>query len=116
LKFGAGEGSIGSIYDKWRSTTKSQAEKNILQIIKRRNADWIDHNLHMNCLLKCDIERKIEGVIEVTERRGRRRKKLLDDLKEKRGYCKLKEEALDLTLWRSRFGRDYASVVRQTTE
>jgi hypothetical protein len=31
----------------------------------------------------------------VTGRRVRRRKQLLDDLKEKTGYLKLKEEALD---------------------
>jgi hypothetical protein len=42
--------------------------------------------------------------------------KLLDDLKEKRRYWKLKEEALDRTLWRSRFGRGYGPVVRQATE
>ena len=52
----------------------------------------------------------------MTGRRGRRRKKLLDHLKEKRGYWKLKEEALDRTVWRSRFGRDYERVVRQTIE
>jgi hypothetical protein len=52
----------------------------------------------------------------VTGRRGRRRKKLLDDLMEKRGYWKLKEEALDRTPWRTRFGRGYGPVVRQTTE
>jgi hypothetical protein len=34
-------------------------------------------------------------------RRGRRRKKLLDGLKEKRGYCKLKEEAVNRTMWRT---------------
>jgi hypothetical protein len=49
-------------------------------------------------------------------RRGRRRKQLLDDLKEKRRYWKMKEEALDRTLWRTRFGRGYGPVVRQTTE
>jgi len=49
----------------------------------------------------------------MTGRRGRRRKELLDDLKEKRGYTKLKEEALDL--WRTRFGRSYGHVIRQTT-
>jgi len=38
----------------------------------------------------------------------------VDDLKEKRGYWKSKEEALDRTLWRTRFGRDYGPVVRQT--
>jgi hypothetical protein len=32
-------------------------------------------------------------------------KQLLDDLKEKRGYWKLKEEALDRTLWGTGFGR-----------
>jgi hypothetical protein len=49
--------------------------------------------LRRNCLLKCAIKGKIEGS-EVTGRRGRRRKKLLDDLIEKRGHCKLKEEVL----------------------
>jgi hypothetical protein len=40
------------------------------------------------------IEGKIKGRIKVTGRRGRRRRKLLDDLKERRGYSHLKEEAL----------------------
>jgi hypothetical protein len=52
----------------------------------------------------------------MTQRRGRRRKQLLDDLKGNRKYCKLKEEALDRSLWRTRFGRGYGPVVRQTTE
>jgi hypothetical protein len=52
----------------------------------------------------------------MTGKRGRRRKQLLNDLKEKRGYWKLKEEALDRTLWRTRFGRAFGPVVRQTTE
>ena len=43
-----------------------------------------------------------------------RLKQLLDDLKEKRRYWKLKEEALDRTLWRTRFRRGYGPVVRQT--
>jgi hypothetical protein len=54
--------------------------------------------------------------IEVTERRGRRRGKLLDELKERIGYCHLEEEALHRTMWRARFGRDFEPVVRQTTE
>jgi hypothetical protein len=61
------------------------------------------------------IEGELEGRIEVTGRRGRRLK-LLNDLKEIRRYWKLKEEALDRTLWRTRFGRGYGPVVRQTTE
>jgi hypothetical protein len=69
-----------------------------------------------NCLLKQMIEGKLEGRIEMKRRRGRRRKQLLDDLKKKRRYWKLKEEALDRTLWRTRFGRGYGPVVRQTTE
>ena len=51
----------------------------------------------------------------MTGRRGRRRKQLLDNLKETRGYGKLKEEELDCTLWRVRFGKDYGPVVEQTT-
>ena len=48
--------------------------------------------------------------------RGRRRKKLLDDLKDRRGYSYLKEEALDRTVWRHRFGGSSGPVVRQITE
>jgi hypothetical protein len=52
----------------------------------------------------------------MTRRRGRRRRKLLDDLKDRRGYCHLKEEALDRTMWRSRFGGGDGPIVRQNTE
>jgi hypothetical protein len=68
-------------------------------------------SLSANCLLKHVIEGKLEGRTEMTGRRGRRRRQLLDDLKEKRRYWKLKEKALDRTLWRG-----YGPVVRQTTE
>ena len=50
----------------------------------------------------------------MTGRRGRRGKQLLDDLKEARGYWKLKEKELDRTLWGVRFGRGYGHVVEQT--
>jgi hypothetical protein len=46
----------------------------------------------------------------------RRRKKLLDDLKDRRGYTHLKKEALDRIVWRNRFGRGFGPVVRQNTE
>jgi hypothetical protein len=52
----------------------------------------------------------------VTGRRGRRRRKLLDDFNDGRGYCHLKEEALDRTVWRAGFGRGFGPVVRQNTE
>jgi len=57
------------------------------------------------------IEGKIKRQIDVTRRQGRRRKKLPDDLKDKRGYCELKEEALDRTVWRNRFARGFGLVV-----
>ena len=50
----------------------------------------------------------------MTGRRGRRRKKLLDGLKEMKGYLKLKEKALDRALCRTRFGKGHGPVVRQT--
>jgi hypothetical protein len=68
------------------------------------------------CMYVYVTEGKIKGGIEVTGRRGRRRRKLLDDLKERRGYCHLKEEAVDRTMCRARFGRGFGPVVRQTTE
>jgi len=37
-------------------------------------------------------------------------------VKEKRGYCHLKEEALDRTVWTAGFGRGFGPVVRQTTK
>jgi len=54
--------------------------------------------------------------MEVTRRRGRRRRKVLDDLKDRTGYAHLKEEALDLTMWRNRFGGGFEPVVKQNTE
>ena len=81
-----------------------------MSLIKRK-ANWIGHILRRNCLLKQVIEGKIKGQMEVTRRQGRRRKKLLDDLKDRRGYCELKEEALDCTMWRKRFARGFEPVV-----
>jgi hypothetical protein len=61
--------------------------------------------------LKQVIEGKIKGRIEVTRIRGRRRKQLLDDLGDRRGYSHLKEEALDRIKWRNRFGEGCGPVV-----
>jgi hypothetical protein len=61
-------------------------DRNILHTIKTRKANWIGHILRRNCLLKHVIEGKVEGRIQMMGRRGRRRKQLLDDLKEKRRY------------------------------
>ena len=55
-------------------------QRNILHEIRKQKANWIGHILRRNCLLQQVIEGKIKGQIEVTRRRGRRRKKLLDDL------------------------------------
>jgi hypothetical protein len=89
-------------------------QRNILHEIRKWKANWTGHILCRNCLLEQVIGRKIKGVMEVTRKLGRRRKKLLDDLKNRRGYCHLKEEALDRTVWRNRFGRGYGPVVSQT--
>jgi hypothetical protein len=56
---------------------------------------------------------RIDGRIEVTERRARSRKQLLDNLKERRGFWKLKGEAPDRPLWRTHCGRGYGPVVKQ---
>jgi len=61
-------------------------QRNILHEIRKQKANWIGHILHRNCLLRQVIEGKIKGGIEVTGRRGRKHRKLVDDLKERRGY------------------------------
>jgi hypothetical protein len=91
-------------------------QRNILHKIRKRKANWIGHILRRNCLLQRVTEGKIQEEIEVTGRQGRRRRKLLDDLKERRGYSHLKEEALDHTMCRARFGRGFGPVVRQTAK
>jgi hypothetical protein len=91
-------------------------QRNILPEISKRKANWIGHILRRNCLLRQVSEGKIKGGIEVTGRRGRRRRNLLDDPKERRGFSYLKEEALDGTMWTARFGRSFGPVVRQTDE
>jgi hypothetical protein len=91
-------------------------QRNILHEIRKRKANWIGYTLCRNCLLQRVIEGKIKRGIKVKGRRGRRRKKLLNDLKDRRGYSHLKKEALDHTMWRNRFGRGVGPVVRQITE
>ena len=81
--------------------------------MKEKKANWIGHILYRKCFLKHAIEGKIEGWIEVTDRRGRRHRQGLYVIKERRGYYKLKEETLDGTLWRTRFGRGNVPDVRQ---
>ena len=88
----------------------------ILHEIRKRKANWIGHILRRNCLLKQVIEGKIKGEMEVTRRQRKRRNRLLVDLKDRRGYSYLKEEALDRTMWKNRFRGDFGPVVRQNTE
>jgi len=57
-----------------------------MRTVKRKKANWIGHIWRRNCLVKHFVEGKVEGRIEVTRRRGRRRKQLLGNLKEKSGY------------------------------
>ena len=91
-------------------------KRNILHEIGKQKANWIGHILRRNCLIQRVIEGKIKGGREVIGRQRRRRRKLLDDLKERRGYSNLKEEALGRTTWRAHFGRGFGPIIRQTTK
>ena len=83
---------------------------------RKGKANWIGHILRRNRLLEHDIEGKMKVRNQVTGKRGRRRRQLLNNFKEKRGYCIMKEEILDRTLRRTRFGGSYGPVVRQITQ
>jgi len=87
-------------------------QRNILNETSKRKANGIGHILRRNCLLQRVIEGKRKGGIEVTRRRCR---KLLDDLKERRGHSHLKEEALYRSRWCAHFGRGFGPFIRQTT-
>jgi hypothetical protein len=92
-------------------------ESSILHTVIRRKANWIGHILRRNCLLEHVIVGKIEGRVGVTGRRRRRRSlELLGGLKEKRGYWKLKVQALDCTIRRTGLGRGCGPVVRLRSE
>jgi hypothetical protein len=86
-------------------------ERNILHTVNRRKANGIGHILNRNCLVKDVRDGKIEGMVKMGRRRRRRCKQLLDCLNERRGYWKLKDEALDRPLWTNRFGGGHGPVV-----
>ena len=102
-----GQGEIRSGDDTVYYSGGERAERGVALVV---------HKSVVRSVVKKIIEGKIKGEMEVTGRRGGRRRKLLDDLKDRRGYSHLKEEALDRTMWRSRFGGGFGPVVRQNTE
>ena len=71
-------------------------EKTLLNNILRRKVNWIGHILRRNCLLHDLIEGQMTEVRGV----GRRRTQLLDDLRNRRRYWELKEEAEDGKSWK----------------
>jgi hypothetical protein len=79
----------------------------VLSRVNRWKGSRTGHTWRTNWFLKYFMNEKLEGRVEVTERRRRRGKQLLDDLTEKRGYWNLQEKALDRFLWRNGFGRGY---------
>jgi hypothetical protein len=104
----------------WTNRARNKAlhrvkARNILNTIKRMKANWIGHSLCRN-YFQTTLMNERRRRTEVMRRQEWRRTQLLDDLKETRGYCKLKEEALDCTLWWISFGICYGPVARQPTE
>ena len=74
-------------------------KRTLLKNILRRKANWIGHILRRNCLLHDAIEGRITEVRGV----GIRRTQLLDDLRDRRRYWEVKEEAEDQKRWRRQF-------------
>jgi len=81
-----------------------KAERNIVYEIKWGKDNWIGHILRRNCLIKEAAEGKAEGNRTVTE----------EDNESVSSNCKLKEEALDRSLWRTGFGSGCGPDVKQT--
>jgi len=91
-------------------------KKRLKQHAARYNNEYskINFFVQINTFLQVRILRCFR--IKVTGIRGRRCKRLLDVLEERRGYCNLKEEALDHPVWRNRCGSVCGPVVRRATE
>jgi len=109
-----GEDRLDRSCEKWSANcSPGGAKYRTYNNTKEGQLDWshITQELPSNAC----IEGKLNGRIDVTRKRGRRRKLLLDDLKEKGGCWKLKQGALGRTLWRTRLGRGSGPVVRQKT-
>jgi hypothetical protein len=83
-----GEDHLERSCEKQKELYRIKDVRNIIQTIKRKKENWIGHMVGRNRLLKHGTERKIEGRIEVTGRRGIRCNQLLNDLKEKKRYRK----------------------------
>jgi hypothetical protein len=101
--------------DSWNYLVKNEdvlhgvkEEKNVMYNMKGRKPNWI-YKFCVETASKYVIEGKIEG----TGKRGRRRKKQLDDLKDRKRYQYFKEEVLDPKIWIIRFGSGYGPVERQ---
>ena len=87
-----------------------EEKRNIVHKTKQRNVNWIGYILRRNSLPLHVIQINIEGRMGVTGGRRRRCKELLNDLKEGRGHWRVKEAALDRTVWRTCFGSVYELV------
>ena len=88
--------------------------QHVAKLLRVRNPSFA--TLFHRSLLLVPVLSPINLIHGVTGRRGRRWNQLIDYLKERRRYYKLKDEAPDRTLWRIRFGKGCVPVVRQTTE
>jgi len=88
-----------------------KVERNNLQTMKRRGANWIGGLMHRNCFIEHVIEGKTERSLEVTGKRRKLGKQLLGHLKERIVYWKLKEETLNRTRCRTAFGNGNGTVL-----
>ena len=74
--------------------------------IKWRKFNWIGHILRRNCLLTSYWKEKNKG----REDKEEDVRSYWNGIKETRRYCKLKDEAIDRTLWRTGWGSGQYSV------
>jgi hypothetical protein len=90
-----------------------EGERNILLKIKNTEGST---RLVTSCVVNAFGNLNIYGKIDGTKRGRKRLKQLLDNLKEKKVYWKLKKKTVDRTLWRILFGRGYGLVAGRTKQ
>jgi len=87
----------------WRERVRNEEvlrrvgeKRSLLETIWRRKAKWIGHILRSEGLLRTSIEGRMKG----KKPRGRRRKTMLDDIREEKLYHQMKEITKDRDRWR----------------
>jgi len=93
---------------KWTDKIKNEVvlervgeRRKLLQAVQKRKSNWLGHVLRRQCLQRDMLEGSVEGRLK----RGRLRRKIIDDMKQEKNYQELKFMAEDRRGWRHHWSK-----------